>query len=70
MTLLEFVTLALVTALLALTDALHLALYLELLLAVSLTVIKSILELSEFLAGKTGQFLIGLSLLDGAGYFP
>ena len=63
--LLKLVTLTLVTAFLALTYALHLALYLKLVLAVGLTVIERIFELSELLTGQTGQFLIGLSLTDG-----
>ena len=61
-----FVKFALLAALLALTDALHLALYAEFVLTVGLAVIDSLLEFCEFLACQTGQFLVGLSLLDGA----
>ena len=62
----ELVAFALLAALLALTDALHLALYAEFVLAIGLAVIDSLLEISEFLTCQTGELLIGLSLFDGA----
>ena len=58
------ITFALLAALLALADALHLALDFEFLLAI-LAVIKCILEFCQFLTCQTSQFLIGLSLLYG-----